>query len=76
MMLKPMMIAPLTLATTTMPAKATTTPKARAPSRAYVRWVALPVVFVDRVRAYYDILARQEKPLQPRLHAIAPLATP
>lgn len=36
----------------------------------------MPVVFVDRVRAYYDILARQEKPLQPRLHAIAPLATP
>jgi membrane-bound lytic murein transglycosylase F len=36
----------------------------------------MPVVFVDRVRAYYDILARQEKPLQPRLHAIAPFATP
>jgi membrane-bound lytic murein transglycosylase F len=27
----------------------------------------MPVAFVDRVRAYYDILVRQEPPHQPRL---------
>jgi membrane-bound lytic murein transglycosylase F len=36
----------------------------------------MPVVFVDRVRAYYDILARQEAPYQPRLRAYPTLATP
>jgi membrane-bound lytic murein transglycosylase F len=29
----------------------------------------MPVAFVDRVRAYYDILVRQEAPYQPRLRA-------
>ncbi len=28
----------------------------------------MPVAFVDRVRAYYDILLRQESPAVPRLH--------
>jgi membrane-bound lytic murein transglycosylase F len=28
----------------------------------------MPVAFVDRVRAYYDLLVGQEKPHQPRLH--------
>ena len=36
----------------------------------------MPVVFVDRIRAYYDILARQEGPYQPRLRAYPTLATP
>jgi membrane-bound lytic murein transglycosylase F len=36
----------------------------------------MPVVFVDRVRAYYDILSRQEGPYQPRLRAFPTLATP
>jgi len=27
----------------------------------------MPVAFVDRVRAYYDILLRAEAPRQPRL---------
>ena len=29
----------------------------------------MPVAFVDRVRAYYDILLRQETAYQPRLRA-------
>ena len=36
----------------------------------------MPVVFVDRVRASYDILVRQEGPHQPRLRAYPVLATP
>jgi membrane-bound lytic murein transglycosylase F len=28
----------------------------------------MPVAFVDRVRAYYDVLLRTESPFQPRLH--------
>jgi len=36
----------------------------------------MPVVFVDRVRAYYDILVRQEGPYQPPLRAYPTLATP
>jgi membrane-bound lytic murein transglycosylase F len=36
----------------------------------------MPVVFVDRVRAYYDILLRHEKPFQPRLRAYPMFATP
>ncbi len=36
----------------------------------------MPVVFVDRTRAYYDILVRHEGPLQPRLHATPSLAHP
>ena len=36
----------------------------------------MPVVFVDRVRAYYDILVRQQGPYQPRLRAYPTLATP
>jgi membrane-bound lytic murein transglycosylase F len=31
----------------------------------------MPVAFVDRVRAYYDILLAQQPPLQPRLRAFA-----
>jgi len=27
----------------------------------------MPVVFVDRVRGYYDVLLSQERPHQPRL---------
>jgi hypothetical protein len=34
----------------------------------------MPVAFVDRVRAYYDILVRQEPAYQPRLRAF-PFAT-
>lgn len=36
----------------------------------------MPVVFVDRVRAYYDILVRQEGPYRPPLRAYPVLATP
>jgi membrane-bound lytic murein transglycosylase F len=36
----------------------------------------MPVIFVDRVRAYYDILLRHEKPFRPRLRAYPVLATP
>ena len=36
----------------------------------------MPVAFVDRVRAYYDILLRTQLPHQPRLHAETPLAGP
>ena len=32
----------------------------------------MPVAFVDRVRAYYDILLRQERPATPRLHVDPP----
>jgi membrane-bound lytic murein transglycosylase F len=35
----------------------------------------MPVAFVDRVRAYYDILLRTEPPYQPRLHASLPAQT-
>lgn len=35
----------------------------------------MPVAFVDRVRAYYDILLRHEQPAPPRLHAV-PVAEP
>ncbi len=35
----------------------------------------MPVAFVDRVRAYYDILLRQEQPATPRLH-VEPVANP
>jgi len=31
----------------------------------------MPVAFVDRVRAYYDILLAQQPPLQPRLRLFA-----
>jgi membrane-bound lytic murein transglycosylase F len=46
---------------------------------------AMPVAFVDRVRAYYDILLAQQAPLQPRLrmfsgivdeNAAQPMAAP
>ena len=33
----------------------------------------MPVAFVDRVRAYYDILLRQEQPATPRLHVDLPV---
>ena len=36
----------------------------------------MPVAFVDRVRAYYDILLRTESPHQPRLRADTPQAGP
>ena len=36
----------------------------------------MPVAFVDRVRAYYDILLRNESPHQPRLRAETPQAGP
>ena len=36
----------------------------------------MPVVFVDRVRGYYDILLRHEGHFQPRLRAYPVLATP
>jgi hypothetical protein len=45
----------------------------------------MPVTFVDRVRAYYDILLAQQPPLQPRLrmfsgiideNAVQPMAAP
>jgi membrane-bound lytic murein transglycosylase F len=32
---------------------------------------AMPVTFVDRVRAYYDILLAQQPPLQPRLRMLS-----
>jgi membrane-bound lytic murein transglycosylase F len=35
----------------------------------------MPVAFVDRVRAYYDVLLRTEEPYHPRLRLIPP-ATP
>ena len=31
----------------------------------------MPVAFVDRVRAYYDVLLAQQAPLQPRLRMFA-----
>jgi len=31
----------------------------------------MPVAFVDRVRAYYDILLAQQPPLRPRLRMFA-----
>jgi hypothetical protein len=31
----------------------------------------MPVTFVDRVRAYYDILLAQQPPLQPRLRMLS-----
>lgn len=36
----------------------------------------MPVSFVDRVRAYYDILLRNESPHKPRLHIETPQAGP
>lgn len=36
----------------------------------------MPVVFVDRVRAYYDILISKEPPVPPRLRAFPLLASP
>jgi membrane-bound lytic murein transglycosylase F len=36
----------------------------------------MPVAFVDRVRAYYDILLRNESPHQPRLRIETPQAGP
>ncbi len=36
----------------------------------------MPVMLVDRTRAYYDILLRNEKPFRPRLRAYPVLATP
>jgi membrane-bound lytic murein transglycosylase F len=36
----------------------------------------MPVAFVDRVRAYYDILLRFEAPHQPRLAVVTPQAGP
>ena len=36
----------------------------------------MPVMLVDRTRAYYDILVRNEKPFKPRLRAYPMLATP
>ena len=36
----------------------------------------MPVAFVDRVRAYYDILLRTESPHQPRLLVVTPQAGP
>ncbi|MGH8713451.1 MAG: membrane-bound lytic murein transglycosylase MltF [Casimicrobiaceae bacterium] len=35
---------------------------------------AMPVTFVDRVRAYYDILLAQQPPLQPRLRMLSGIA--
>jgi membrane-bound lytic murein transglycosylase F len=35
---------------------------------------AMPVAFVDRVRAYYDILLAQQPPLQPRLRMFSGIA--
>jgi hypothetical protein len=34
----------------------------------------MPVAFVDRVRAYYDILLAQQPPLQPRLRMFSGIA--
>jgi membrane-bound lytic murein transglycosylase F len=34
----------------------------------------MPVAFVDRVRAYYDLLLRMEPPFRPRLHLEPTLA--
>jgi membrane-bound lytic murein transglycosylase F len=36
----------------------------------------MPVAFVDRVRAYYDILLAQQPPLKPRLHMFTDTAKP
>jgi len=36
----------------------------------------MPVAFVDRGRAYYDILLRNESPHQPRLRIETPQAGP
>jgi membrane-bound lytic murein transglycosylase F len=35
----------------------------------------MPVAFVDRVRAYYDVLLRTESPYQPRLRVVDQLAS-